>query len=65
MSGPMARPVRIRLSGDLDDVRAVADMLRVAQETELISESRPHPTRRGPGVRVYVDVLVLRAAQAQ
>jgi hypothetical protein len=54
--------VKVRLSGELADIEAVAMVLGagLGQAIEQIERSAPYPNRRDPGVRVYLTVLVGR-----
>ncbi|MHB1593877.1 MAG: hypothetical protein ACYCO9_06375 [Streptosporangiaceae bacterium] len=58
MTGRQARPVRVRLSGDRDDIQAVAGALAQIGGLDVISESAPRRNLRDPGDRVYLTVLV-------
>jgi hypothetical protein len=52
--------VKVRLSGDLADIEALAALLSagLGQDVEQIERSTPYLNRRDPGVRVYLTVLV-------
>jgi hypothetical protein len=57
--------VKVRLSGELADIEAVAAVLGtgLGRDIEQIERSAPYPNRRDPGVRVYVTVLVGRKGE--
>ena len=62
MNGPVARPVRVRVSGHQADVEAVAAVLAgtaPATAVDVIAVSAPYPNRRDPGVRIYLDLLIV------
>ena len=61
MTGPQARPVRVRLSGDDASLQAVARLLRTAGRqagVEVLFQTGPRPNRLDPGVRIYLGLLV-------
>lgn len=47
--------VKVRLSGDPDDIEALA--ASIGEHHQVLSRSAPRPNRRDPGVRVYLDIL--------
>jgi hypothetical protein len=55
--------VKVRLSGEPDDVSAMAEILTYIEPIEVLSESGPRPNRREPGKRVYLTVRVRGGAQ--
>ncbi|QKG27298.1 hypothetical protein [Actinomadura verrucosospora] len=56
--------VKVRLSGDADDVMALADLLTgLPGELCAVGEvSAPYPNRRDSGVRRYLDVVLTALA---
>ncbi|MGI5119312.1 hypothetical protein ACQEU5_07180 [Marinactinospora thermotolerans] len=50
-------PVKIRLLGRAEDVQDILDRLPQAPGVTVFGESAPYPTRRGEGVRVYLEAL--------
>jgi len=50
--------VKIRLSGELDDIGALAAVLAAAG-VEVIDRSGPRANRYDPGERVYLTVRVI------
>lgn len=64
MSRPPLRLVKVRLSGDADDVTALADPLAgLPSERCAVGEvSAPYPNRRDSGVRRYLDVVLTAPA---
>ncbi|WP_067812660.1 hypothetical protein [Actinomadura kijaniata] len=52
----MSRLVKIRLSGQSDDVAGVIDQITAG--LDVADVSAPYPNRRDPGVRRYLTVVV-------
>ncbi|MFI0374233.1 hypothetical protein ACH35V_40790 [Actinomadura sp. 1N219] len=65
MSAPRPRLVKVRLSGDADDVAALADLLAdLPGDRCAVGEvSAPYPNRRDSGVRRYLDVVLAAPAE--
>jgi hypothetical protein len=61
-AGQAPRVVKLRLSGELAHIEAVAAVLGagLGYGIKQIERSAPYPNRRDTGVRVYVTVLVDR-----
>ena len=62
MTAPVARPVRVRVSGHQADVEAVAAVLAgtmPAGAVDVVAVSAPRRNRRDPGVRVYLAALIV------
>jgi hypothetical protein len=59
-AGPTPGVVKIRLSGELGHIEAVAVLIGscLGQDIEQIERSAVYPNRRDSGVRVYLTVLV-------
>jgi hypothetical protein len=57
--------VKIRLSGELADIEAVAALIGagLGQTVEEIERSAPYPNRRDPGVRVYLTLRISEGGQ--
>ncbi|WP_026400692.1 hypothetical protein [Actinomadura rifamycini] len=60
MSGPRLRLVKVRLSGDADDVTELAELLAglTGDGCAVGSPSAPYANRRDDGVRRYLDVVL-------
>ncbi len=54
------RLVKVRLSGDADDVAVLAALLTElpAERCAVGEPSRPYPNRHGSGERRYLDITV-------
>jgi hypothetical protein len=59
-AGPTPGVVKIRLSGELGHIEAVAALIgsSLGQDIEQIERSAAYPNQRDSGVRVYLTVLV-------
>jgi len=58
--------VKVRLSGDTDALGAVLALLVTAAQTrgaEIAEQSALYPTRRDPGCRVYLTLVLPGAAE--
>lgn len=60
MSAARLRLVKVRLSGEAEDVEALAALLaELPTERCAVGEpSRPYPNRHGGGERRYLDITV-------
>jgi hypothetical protein len=58
--------VKVRLTGDADDIEAVAAVLDGygTEGIEVIDRSGPRPNRHDPGVRVYLTVRIAEPKDA-
>jgi hypothetical protein len=57
LAGQAPGVVKIRLSGALPDIAALASLLGcLATGTGLIDVSQPYPNRRDAGVRLYLTI---------
>jgi hypothetical protein len=53
--------VKVRLSGAMADIAAMASVLAAAGGIDLIDVSQPYPNRREAGARLYLTICLAPA----
>ena len=61
-AGPGPGVVKVRLSGAVPDIDALASLLAAAGGLGLIDVSQPYPNRREAGARLYLTICLALAA---
>ncbi len=52
--------LKLRLMGSPQEINAAISELRTLPKLRILKVSSPSPNRKDPGVRVYVDVEVVK-----